>query len=102
MMPGMDSKGFQIMSLPGGSEVFPSSGFAVPEETCLTAGGDRNLPISEYMTSFSDSSAFTVGVRPTEGLVDLNFSANCKRKPHVCVCVCIHIHTYIYINVSQK
>lgn len=68
----------------------PSSDFAVPEETCLTAGSGRNLPISEYMTSFSDSSAFTVEVRPIEGLVDLNFSANYKRK------TCVYIHAYIY------
>lgn len=65
------------------------SDFAVPEETSLSAWSDRNLPISEYMTSFSDSSAFTGEVRPIEGLVDLNFSANCKRKTYVCI--------YIYI-----
>lgn len=67
----------------------PSSDLAVPEETCLTAGSDRNLPISEYMTSFSGSSAFTVGLRQIEGLVDLIFSANCQRK------MCVFVYIYI-------
>lgn len=73
----------------------PSSDFAVSEEICLTAGGDRNLPISEYMTSFSGSSTFSVEVRPVEGLVDLNFSANCKRK----MCVYIYILEINNFNV---
>lgn len=77
----------------------PYSDFAVPEETCLTAVGDRNLPISVYMTSFSDSSAFTVEVKLVEGLVDLNFSANCKRK--TCVCIYLYIERFFLEGNKQ-
>lgn len=53
-----------------------------------------NLPISEYMTSSSGSSTFGVEVKPVEGLVHLNFSANWRRKTNTCL--------YMYIRVSQK
>jgi len=47
-------------------------------------GSNVNLPISMYMT-FSDSSAFAVEVRLVEDIVDLIFSANCKRKTNTCL-----------------